>query len=31
MARIMSVHYVDKDAFMKGNVQLDPEEVAMMF
>jgi hypothetical protein len=31
MARIVSVHYVDKDEFMKGNVELDPDEVVMVF
>jgi hypothetical protein len=31
MTRVVSVHYVNKDAFMKGNVELDPELVMMVF
>lgn len=27
MARIVHVHHVDKDAFLKGNIEPDPEEV----
>jgi hypothetical protein len=30
MARIVSVHHVDKKAFLKGNDEVDLEEVAMV-
>ena len=31
MARIVNVHHVDKGAFIKGNVEVDVEEVVMVF
>src|ERR1041385_5114919 len=31
MARIVNVHHVDKGAFIKGNVEVDLEEIAMVF
>jgi hypothetical protein len=31
MARIVHVHHVDKDAFLKGNIEPDPEEVDLVF
>jgi hypothetical protein len=31
MARIVSVHFVDKEAFLKGNLDGDPDVVVMVF
>ncbi|KAK1632514.1 hypothetical protein QYE76_006829 [Lolium multiflorum] len=31
MERIVHVHHVDKDAFLKGNIEPDPEEVDLVF
>ena len=31
MARIVHVHRVDKDAFLKGNIQPDPDERVLVF
>src|SRR5664279_4030819 len=31
MDKIVSVHHVDKDAFLKGNIEHDPEEVVLVF
>ena len=31
MAKIVHVHHVDKDAFLKGNIEPDPDEVALVF
>jgi hypothetical protein len=31
MTRIVSVHFVDKDASMKGNIKLDFEEIVIVF
>ena len=31
MARIVSLHHVDKDAFLRGNVEADLHEVVMVF
>ena len=31
MARIVHVHHVDKDAFLKGNIEPDPDEVGLVF
>ena len=31
MARIVHVHHVDKDAFLKGNMEPDPDEEALVF
>ena len=31
MERIVHVHHVDKDAFLKGNLEPDPEEVDLVF
>ena len=31
MERMVSVHHVDKDAFLKGNVEHDPEEKVLVF
>jgi hypothetical protein len=31
MARIVHVHHVDTDAFLKGNIEPDPEEVDLVF
>ena len=31
MARIVHVHHVDKDAFLKGNIELDPDEIDLVF
>jgi hypothetical protein len=31
MARIVHVHHVDKDAFMKGNIEPDPDELEVLF
>ncbi|KAK1611178.1 hypothetical protein QYE76_034851 [Lolium multiflorum] len=31
MERIVHVHHVDKDAYLKGNIEPDPEEVDLVF
>ena len=31
MSRIVHVHHVDKDAFLKGNMEPDPDEVDLVF
>ncbi|KAK1612698.1 hypothetical protein QYE76_036371 [Lolium multiflorum] len=31
MERIVHIHHVDKDAFLKGNIEPDPEEVDLVF
>ena len=31
MARIVHVHRVDKDAFLKGNIEPDPDERVLVF
>ena len=31
MERLVSVHYVDKEAFLKGNVEHDPDEIVVVF
>jgi hypothetical protein len=31
MARIVHVHHVDKDSFLKGNIDPDPDEVDLVF
>jgi hypothetical protein len=31
MARIVHVHHVDKDAFLKGNIEPDPDELDLVF
>ena len=31
MARIVHVHHVDRDAFLKGNMEPDPDELALVF
>ena len=31
MSRIVHVHHVDKDAFLKGNLETDPDELAIVF
>ena len=31
MARIVHVHHVDKDAFLRGNIEPDPDEHAIVF
>jgi len=31
MARLVHVHHVDKDAFLKGNIELDPDELDLVF
>jgi hypothetical protein len=31
MDKIVHVHHVDKDAFLKGNLELDPKEVDLVF
>ena len=31
MARIVHVHHVDKDAFLKGNIEPDPDELDIVF
>lgn len=31
MKRIVHVHHVDKDAFLKGNIEPDPEELDLVF
>ena len=31
MARIVHVHHVDKDAFLKGNIEPDPDELYLVF
>ena len=30
MERLVSVHHVDKEAYLKGNVDHDPEEIVVM-
>ena len=31
MERIVHVHHVDKDAFLKGNIEPDPDERVLVF
>lgn len=31
MARIVHVHHVDKDSFLKGNIEPDPDEIDLVF
>ena len=31
MERLVSVHHVDKEAFLKGNVEHDPDEIVVVF
>ena len=31
MARIVNVHHVDKDAFLRGNIEPDPFEFDLVF
>jgi hypothetical protein len=31
MARIVIAHHADKEDFLKGNVEVDPKEVMMVF
>ena len=31
MERLVSVHHVDKEAFLKGNIDHDPEEIVVLF
>jgi hypothetical protein len=31
MARIVHVHHVDKDAYLKGNIKPDPDELDLLF
>jgi hypothetical protein len=31
MARIVHVHHVDRDSFLKGNIEPDPDEVDLVF
>jgi hypothetical protein len=31
MTRIVHVHHADKDAFLKGNIEPDPDEVDLVF
>jgi hypothetical protein len=31
MARIVHVHHVDKEAYLKGNIEPDPDELDLVF
>ena len=31
MARIVHVHHVDKNSFLKGNIEPDPDELDLVF